>query len=221
MQKQSQVFNSPNNFRKTLLQRLTIASSVVLSLGLMSLTPPTGNRFQFQQQVGSHVLSGVFEGSDQNLDGVVELSELDSFKATWGDYAWTKEDLEAFVWGEKTISENQNKSLGINGLNLFARGNQRLTSYALQVWNRAVTTPEGQTENQGIYGLEYGAHSADHTLFSESQLKIEVTPVSEGMSGSMLMLLLLLGVPSLLALNPCFLKVNAVDSEPCSSPGKI
>ncbi len=221
MQKQSQVFNSQNNSTKTLLQKLTLASSVVLSLGLMSVAPSTGNRFQFQQQVGSHVLSGVFEGSDQNLDGVVELSELDSFQASWGNYAWTKEDLEAFVWGEKTISENQNKSLGINGLNLFARGNQRLTSYALQVWNRAVTTPDGQTENQGIYGLEYGADSADNTLFSESQLKIEVTPVSQGISGSMFMLLLLLGVPSFLALNPCFLKVNAVDSEPCSSQGKI
>jgi len=209
-------------FKPNIAQKLAVAAGIAFSLGFINVMPIQANRFEFQQQVGEEQLSGVFEGTDKNADGVVDLSELESFEARWGSYTWTKEDLEVFSWGEKTISQNQEKIYGINGLNLFARGRQQLKSQALQVWNREVSTPEGQSKNQGIYGIEYAANTPDNLLFSQEQLSLEINHNHQSpVDISVLMMLLLVGITGLLVLNPYGFSVHPPENKPCSSSGKI
>ena len=217
---QSKVFESKNPLQCSLAQKLAIAAGVAISLGLMSAVPSPVSRFEFQQQVGDHLLSGVFEGTDRNGDGVVELSELDAFEANWGGYSWKKEDLEVFSWGEKAIGENRGKIYGMNGLNLFARGRQQLKSQALQVWNRQVNTAEGLSQSLGIYGFEYAANLPDNTLFSQ-EVPLEISPVQTPVEFSAPMMLLLAGITALLVLNPCWSEWKTPDGQPCSSPGKF
>ncbi len=208
-------------FKPNIAQKLAVAAGIAFSLGFINVMPIQANRFEFQQQVGEEQLSGVFEGTDKNADGVVDLSELESFEARWGNYTWTKEDLEVFSWGEKIIRQNQEQIYGISGLNLFARGRQQLKSQALQVWNRGVSTPEGQSKNQGVYGIEYAANTPDNTLFSQEQLPLEISQAQSPVDISVLMMLLLVGITGLLVLNPCGFYVNTPESKPCSSSGKI
>lgn len=217
---QFKVFQSANALKHNFVSSLALAGGVAISLGFINIMPLPTHRFQFQQQIGDHQLSGVFEGTDKNANGLVELSELDSFEASWGDYSWTKEDLEVFSWGEKAISQNQGKVYGIEGLNFFARSRQQLKSQALQVWNRQVSTPEGSSENQGVYGIEYAANTPDNTLFSQDQLPLVVNPAQSPTDVSVLMMLLLVGSAGLLVLNPCFYSYSP-DGKPCSSQGKI
>lgn len=218
----SKVLQNQNPFKPNIAQKLAIAAGVALSLGLINATPTPVNRFAFEQQVGDHRLSGVFEGTDKNANGTIELSELDSFKASWGNYSWTKEDLEVFSWGEKAIASNQGHFYGIGGLNLFARGREQLKSHALQVWNREVSTAEGQSKNQGVYGIEYAANIPDNTLFSQEQLPLEITRGYQSpVDVSVLMMLLLAGITGLLVLNPCWFFVNTPNGKPCSSSGKM
>lgn len=219
-QRQSKMFHNPTPNKHNLASSLAIAAGVAISLGLINITPPQTNRFHFEQQIGEHKLSGTFEGTDTNGNGVLELSELESFEASWGDYTWTKEDLEAFSWGNKGMSQNPNPIYGINGLNFFARNRQNPTTHALQVWNREVRTPEGQSKNQGVYGIEYATNTSDNTLFSQEQLPIVVHQVQSQTDGYVLMMLLLIGSAGVLILNPCFLDFNTPNGEPCSS-GKI
>ena len=216
----SKVYPRPNSLKCSLAQKLAIAAGVAVSLGLINQIAPPTNRFEFQQQIGDHQLSGVFEGTDKNANGVIELSELEAFEARWGNYSWTKEDLEVFSWGEKAISQNQGQIYGINGLNLFARGRQNLKSHALQVWNRGVNTPEGEAKTQGIHGIEYAPNTADNTLFSQ-ELPVEINPAQSPIDVSVLMTLLLVGITGLLVLSPCSFQLKTAEGSPCSNPGKI
>ncbi|WP_413166250.1 hypothetical protein ACL6C3_06235 [Capilliphycus salinus ALCB114379] len=216
----SKVYPRQNSFKCSLAQKFAIAAGVAVSLGLINKIAPQTNRFEFQQQVGEHQLSGVFEGSDQNANGIIELSELEAFEARWGNYSWTKEDLEVFTWGEKAISQNQGKLYGINGLNFFARGRQDLKSNALQVWNRGLNTPEGEAKNKGIHGIEYAPNSPDKTLFSQ-ELPVEINLTQSPIDVSVLMMLLLVGITGFLVLNPCWFQWNTVEGSPCSNSGKI
>ncbi|MEL7036411.1 MAG: hypothetical protein AAFO04_12430 [Cyanobacteria bacterium J06592_8] len=209
----SPVLQSQNPLKHNIVQKLAVAAGVALSLGLINAMPPEANRFEFKQQVGDHQLSGVFEGTDKDADGVLELSELDSFQANWGNYSWTKDDLEVFSWGEKEIGQNQGQTYGMNGLNLFARGSQQVNTSALQVWNRGLST---QSKNQGVSAIEYAANTPDNTLFSAEKLPVTVSQAQSPVDVSALMALLLVGMTGLLILNPCWFEVNTPDGKPCN-----
>ncbi|MGL5080582.1 MAG: hypothetical protein ACRC8A_03760 [Microcoleaceae cyanobacterium] len=199
-----------------LAQRIAIAVSIAISVGIINWSFNTVTRFQFQQQVGNQILSGVFEGSDTDTDGVLELSELQSFQANWGDYAWSKEDLEAFVWGEKQISQGQERTHGISGLNLFARNQKLPELQVLEIWNREVTTSTGQQEHQGVQAIEYGQNISDTTLFSAPDLNLQITSIKSQTAFPSPAFLALLSLSGLLALSP-FQLLQPSKSKPCCS----
>jgi hypothetical protein len=153
-----------------------VATGVAVSVGLWNILPSSQTQFQFQQQVGTNILSGSFEAVDHNADGVVELSEVKTFQATWGNHSWNKENLEAFLWGQKTTQSYQDKQHQFDGLNLFARTHQDSQSQILQIQNSGIFSPEKQTQSIGVMGLEYGKEKPETVLFSNHNLKLEVTP---------------------------------------------
>ncbi len=151
-----------------------VAAGVAVSVGLWNTLPSSHSQFHFQQQVGADILSGSFEAVDHNSDGVVELSEVKTFQATWGNHSWNKEHLEAFIWGQKTTQSYQDKQHQFNGLNLFARTHQNSQAQILQIQNRGIVTPEKQTQSVGIFGVEYGNNQPETVLFSNPNLKLEI-----------------------------------------------
>lgn len=215
MQPFSKLSTLAKNSQGCLAQKLAIAVSIAISASVMNLSANTATRFQFQQQVGNQMLSGVFEGSDIDTDGVLELSELQSFQAHWGDYAWSQEDLEAFVWGKQQMSQSPAQTRSISGLNLFARNQTLPELQVLEIWHREVTTATGQQERQGVHGIEYGQNIADTTLFSGSDLNLQVTSIESGARFQNLALLALLSLSGLLAQS--FFPLQPSKSKPCCS----
>ncbi|NJK39600.1 MAG: hypothetical protein HC835_12820 [Oscillatoriales cyanobacterium RM2_1_1] len=230
MQKHSQT-STPRQPQNYLPQKLVIAASVALSIGGLSLMSNGATRFQFQQRIGDQVLSGVFEGSDQNANGILELSELQAFQANWGNYSWTKEDLEAFVWGEKQTAQTQKQTYSMRGLNLFARGQttQNQTTQdqlvphqafpqlqVLKIWNQAITTPEGEEKRQGVQGIEYGGNLSDSTLFSEPSLNLEVKAIGPGTNLSPQILITLMIMGGLLGFSTLYPQANRGVQTSCS-----
>ncbi|MGF1492136.1 MAG: hypothetical protein ACFBSC_06740 [Microcoleaceae cyanobacterium] len=159
-----------------------MATGLAVSVGMFDLLPAPATRFQFQQEVDQQLLSGTFEGSDSNADGVLELSEVDNFQASWGDYRWTQDDLEAFVWNKQEGSESDTSQA--SAIKLFARNQTSPGRQILQIQNRHVETSEGKQVNQTVQGLEYGANTPDSTLFSAQNLSLELssTPLRDDWS---------------------------------------
>jgi hypothetical protein len=179
-----------------------VAAGVAVSVGLWNTLPSSQTRFHFQQQVGTDILSGSFEAVDHNADGVVELSEVKTFQATWGNHRWNKENLEAFLWGQKTTQSYQDKHHQFDGLNLFARTHQDSQAQILQIQNRSIFSPEKQTQNIGVMGLEYGKNKPETVLFSNPNLKLEITPNSAQNSLSYMKVSICLGLLGLLLWKP-------------------
>ena len=161
--------------KQNMANLFAVAAGVAVSVGIWNTLPSSPNRYQFQQQIGSDILSGSFEASDRNSDGVIELSEVKTFQATWGNHTWNQENLEAFIWGDKTTQSYQEKQHQFNGLNLFARTRDREKSQILQIQNRGISTPQNPVQNVGVSGLEYGNQQSETVLFSQPTIKLDVT----------------------------------------------
>ncbi|MGB3533760.1 MAG: hypothetical protein WBA13_09605 [Microcoleaceae cyanobacterium] len=162
-------------FKQNIANLFAVVAGVAVSVGLWNTLPSSQTRFHFQQQMGTDTLSGTFEAVDQNSDGVVELSEIKTFQAKWGEHSWNKDNLESFLWGQKTTQSYQDKQHQFNGLNLFARTQQNSQAQILQIQNRGIFSPTNNTQNLSVSGIEYGNNQAETVLFSNPNLKLEVT----------------------------------------------
>jgi hypothetical protein len=179
-----------------------VATGVAVSVGLWNTLSPSQTQFHFQQQVGTDILSGSFEAVDHNDDGVVELSEVKTFQATWGKHSWNKDHLEAFLWGQKTTQSYQDKHHQFEGLNLFARTHQDSQAQILQIQNSGMFTPDKQTQNIGVLGLEYGNNTTETVLFSHPNLKLEINPSPDQVHSSYIKAGICLGLLGLLFWKP-------------------
>lgn len=201
MQKYSWVCHLQKFSKPDQIQRLIVAAGVVFSVGIWYLLQTPATRFRFEQEVGHHLLSGEFVGSDSNQDGRLELSELTEFEATWGNYAWSKEDLEVFSWGRKMLSKTPGKTDEKNGLNLFARHINPSNFQILQIWNQATHTATHNLEKQVISGIEYSSQTPNRTLFLNPNLTVEVKPIGFKVGSKFWIGLTLLATGSLVATN--------------------
>ncbi len=193
----------PNRFSKqTMTRLLAVTAGVVVSVGLSCQLPGNGTRFQFQQQVGTHILSGSFTAVDINSDGVFDLSELKTFQATWGNYNWNQEDLEAFIWEQKATPAAQEKPYQLTGFNLFARHQTESKTQMLQILNQAVVTSKDQTYHVNVSGVEYSNSTPDKTLFSDPNLELDVSQSPSHVKKNSIKLLLGVGLLGLFFWQP-------------------
>ncbi|MGB3405291.1 MAG: hypothetical protein WBA77_21585 [Microcoleaceae cyanobacterium] len=160
--------------KQNIVNMIAVAAGVAVSVGIWNTLPTSPTQYHFQQQIGTDTLSGSFEASDRNSDGVIELSEVKTFQATWKNHTWSKENLEAFIWGQKTTQSYQDKQHQFNGLNLFARTRHNQTSQILQIQNTGISTPQQSVQNVGVWGLEYSNNQSETVLFSQPTLKLDV-----------------------------------------------
>jgi hypothetical protein len=165
---------SSQYLKQNIANLFAVAAGVAVSVGIWHALPTSPSQYHFQQQIGTDTLSGSFEASDYNSDGVIELSEVKTFEATWKSHTWSKENLEAFIWGQKTTQSYQDKQHQFNGLNLFARTRHNETSQILQIQNTGISASQQPIQNAGILALEYGNNQSETVLFSQPTLKLDV-----------------------------------------------